>query len=211
MVSSYTYSMHPSEASKNDDKLWSETSQIYAKNTEATSEATPSAAAKYWLASLLNIICNPNISKEEDRELIRNSALEGTVLVDGVEYCKSKRTNPGAAVDQYFSAMPATVSISDLGALVKIPHGLHKNSVILGPGIVDAEGTPLTAGNYVDMLGKQLYISPVLLRKYGLKSGSSAEYVEYLCTDSKGTGAGDKISEAHKSIASKSFTVTITD
>ena len=202
--------MHPSEASKNDDKLWSETSQIYA-NTEATSEATPSAAAKYWLASLLNIICNPNISKEEDRELIRNSALEGTVLVDGVEYCKSKRTNPGAAVDQYFSAMPATVSISDLGALVKIPHGLHKNSVILGPGIVDAEGTPLTAGNYVDMLGKQLYISPVLLRKYGLKSGSSAEYLEYLCTDSKGTGAGDKISEAHKSIASKSFTVTITD
>lgn len=123
--------MHPSEAYKNDDKLWNETSQIY-KNTEATSEAAPISCGKYWLSSLLNTIADPDISNEENRKLIRESALEGTVLVNGVEYCKTRRVYPGAAINQFFSTPPASISISlHIDAPAAIPHGLHKNSVIL--------------------------------------------------------------------------------
>ena len=118
-----------------------------------------------------------------------------------------KRVNPGGIVEKYFSTLPSSLNPSS-DELVPIPVGVFPNCVVVGPGVVDSNGTPVTSDNYVEMIGKLLFISPVLLRKYGVKVGNNLEYTEHLCLDGEGTGI-DNPAEAWKSICSKLTKISI--
>lgn len=191
------------------ERVWSSCSFIRTgKSSETTSPATSSFTGKAYLATCANMLADPDISQQENHKLLRSTALDGTVLLDGEYHFTTRQMNPGGTLYQFYSKMPETVSMSDSN-LIPIEHSLHINSVIVGPGIVDENGTEVTKENYTKMLGKNLFIDPVKLYKYGLKSGDSIEYTEHLCCDSKGSGAQDKASEAYKSIISKTFTVKI--
>ena len=118
-----------------------------------------------------------------------------------------KRVNPGGIVEKYFSTLPSSLNLSS-DELVPIPVGVFPNSVVVGPGVVDSDGTPVTSDNYVEMIGKPLFISPVLLRKYGVKAGDNLEYTEHLCLDGEGTGI-DNPAEAGKSICNRVSVVSV--
>ena len=199
----------PTPTLAKEDRVWSDVSCLLRNdNTETTSQACPDMIGKAYLATCANMLVNPSITKEENYKLLRSNALDGTVLLDGEYYFTSKRMNPGGMLYQFYSKMPETVSLSE-SKLIPIKHSLHINSVIVGPGIVDENGTEVTRENYSQMLGKKLFIDPVKLYKYGFQPGDSIEYTEHLCCDSKGSGAHDNASEAYKSIISKTFTVKI--
>ncbi len=154
------------------------------------------------------MLADPDITQQENHTLLRSVANDGTVLLDGEYHFTTKQMNPGSTLYQFYSKLPETISLSE-SKLIPIEHSLHINSVIVGPGIVDENGTEVTKENYTQMLGKKLFIDPVKLYKYGFQPGDSIEYTEHLCCDSKGSGAQDKASEAYKSIVSKTFTVKI--
>lgn len=191
------------------ERVWSNFSQITEGGaTEPTSQATSSFTAKAYLATCANMLVNPDITQQENHKLLRSVANDGTVLLDGEYHFTTKQMNPGGTLYQFYSKLPETISMSG-NYFIPIEHSLHINSVIVGPGIVDENGTEVTKDNYTQMLGKKLFIDPVKLYKYGHKAGDSIEYTEHLCCDSKGSGAQDKASEAYKSIVSKTFTVKI--
>lgn len=191
------------------NRVWSSCSFVRkGQSSEATSQATSSFTGKAYLATCANMLADPDITQQENHTLLRSVANDGTVLLDGEYHFMTKQMNPGGTLYQFFSKMPETVSLSG-NKLIPIGHSLHINSVIVGPGIVDENGTEVTKANYTQMLGKKLFIDPVKLYKYGHKSGDSIEYTEHLCCDSKGSGAQDKASEAYKSIISETFTVKI--
>ena len=199
----------PTPTLAKEDRVWSDVSCLLRNEFgETTSQAAPDMTGKAYLATCANMLVNPSITKDENYKLLRSNALDGTVLLDGEYYFTSKRMNPGGMLYQFYSKLPETISLS-ASKLIPIEHSLHINSVIVGPGIVDENGTEVTKDNYTQMLGKKLFIDPVKLYKYGYKSGDKVEYTEYLCCDSKGSGAHDNSSEAYKSIISKTFTVKI--
>ncbi len=202
-------SLVPTLTLAKDDRVWSDVSCLLRnESVETTSQACPDMTGKAYLATCANMLVNPDIKKDENYKLLRSNAIDGTVLLDGEYYFTSKRMNPGGMLYQFYSKLPTSVSMAG-SKLVPIEHSLHINSVIVGPGIVDENGTEVTKDNYTQMLGKKLFIDPVKLYKYGHKAGDSIEYTEHLCCDSKGSGAQDKASEAYKSIISKTFTVKI--
>lgn len=196
------HTMLPVESHKNDDDIWCESSQIQGwGGNPTTSPASPAAMGKFYLASLLNYALNPNLSVHENKRQIREVCLDHYVYYGDDLYMIGKRINPGGIVEKYFSTLPASVPLSS-EELIPLPLGVFPHCVVIGPGVVDAEGTPVTEDNYLEMVGKQLYISPVLLRKYGVASGSRLKYTEHLCLDRKGTGIGNP-SEGGKSICSR--------
>ena len=197
----------PVENHKNDDDLWCETSDIMSTGNQATSPASPAAMGKFYLASLLNYALNPNLTVQENRQLIREACLDHRVYYNNELYMIGKRVNPGGIVEKYFSTLPSSLNLSS-DELVPIPVGVFPNSVVVGPGVVDSDGTPVTSDNYVEMIGKPLFISPVLLRKYGVKAGDNLEYTEHLCLDGEGTGI-DNPAEAGKSICNRVSVVSV--
>ena len=104
--------------------------------------------------------------------MIRESSLDQRVYWEDELYMIGKRVNPGGIVEKYFSTLPSSLNPSS-DELVPIPVGVFPNCVVVGPGVVDSNGTPVTSDNYVEMIGKLLFISPVLLSKYGVKVGNN--------------------------------------
>ena len=202
------WTMLPVESHKNDDDIWCESSQIKGwGGGQETSDASPAAMGKFYLASLLNYVLNPNLTVQENKRLIREACLDQYVYYGDDLYMIGKRVNPGGIVEKFFSTLPSSVSISG-DDLVPLPSSVFPNSVIMGPGVVDSQGTPVTSDNYKDMAGKPLFISPVLLRKYGVKPGAELEYSEHFCLDKDGTGI-DNPAEAGKSICNKVSVLTV--
>lgn len=204
------FSMYPTKAGWDSDRLWQETADLFDPDgqQEATSWACPTACAKAYLMTCANMLANPTISREENKKLIRSTMLDGTVLLDEKYLFTAKRMYPGGAISQFYSTLPQSVSVSS-GTLVPIEHGLFLNSIVIGPGVVDAGGTEVTQENYHEMLGKKLFIDPSKLYKYGYKTGDAVEYTEHLCCDALGTGAMDNAAEAYKSISSKTFSISV--
>jgi len=196
----------PVESHKNDDDLWCETSEVLG-SSQATSPASPAAMGKFYLASLLNYALDPNLTVHENKRQIREACLDQYVYFGEELYMIGKRVNPGGIVEEYFSTLPSSVSLSS-EELFPLPLGVFPNCVVMGPGVVNAEGTPVTDDNYLEMIGKQLYISPIMLRKYGVTPGSKLEYTEHLCLDEDGTGI-DNPSEAGKSICNRVSVVSV--
>ena len=196
----------PVESHKNDDDLWCETSEVLG-GSQATSPASPAAMGKFYLASLLNYALNPTLTVQENKRQIRQASLEQYVYYGDELYMIGKRVNPGGIVEKYFSTLPSSVSISS-DDLIPLPLSMFPNSVIMGPGVVNLEGIPVTSDNYMDMAGKPLYISPIMLRKYGVTPGRKLEYTEHLCLDKDGTGI-DNPSEAGRSICNRVSVVSV--
>ncbi|MBR5075552.1 MAG: BACON domain-containing protein [Bacteroidales bacterium] len=181
----------PVASRRDDDRIWCDTSHVLGDpgSPEPTSYSTPVATAKYFLASLLNQCYRPDISQQENRKLIRNTCLDQTVYQGDEVYMIGKRINPGGLVPQFFSQLPERATLSS-EKLIPLTTSVFKGSIIVGPGVVDAEGTPVTEENYRSMWGKTLYLSPSLLRNCGYKVGEVIELVEYLCLDEKAAGTG---------------------
>lgn len=200
----------PSRTGWDYPRLWAESSDILGGQLlgTTTSPATPVAAAKYYLSSCLNQLVNPEISSVENRDLIRRQTLDNPVYVNGHYYFTARRIYPGGMIFQYYSTMPESVDLS-ADALIPIGMGVFRNSVIVGPGVVDAEGNMVTEENFSSMMGKSLFLSPSLLRQYCMKAGDAVSMTEYLCLDSDASGAGGKISEAFKYIEKQSVSYTL--
>lgn len=202
----YVTSVIPTLEYASDSHVWSGSSSLYAE-CEASSPACANTSAKAYLATCVNMLANPSITRDENRILLRDNALDGVINKDGLFYATSKRMNPGGMLFQMFSRFPESISVAS-SELIPIAHSIHANSIVVGPGIVNGNGIEITADNYREMIGQPLFVSPDLLRRYGYVCGDTAEYTEHLCCDSIGTGAHGRASEAHKSIISKTFTVS---
>ena len=185
MVSSFM----PVASRRDDDKVWCETSRLLTESTEATSPAAPTATGKFFLGTLLNQCNDPDISLAESRKRIRAACLPHIVYQGSEYYMTGKRLNPGALVGQFFSSTPETVSLSS-ETLLPLTASVFKGSIFVGPGVVDADGTPVAEQNYSSMWGKTLYLSPVRRRDYGFKEGDTLELTEYLCLDGQASGTG---------------------
>ena len=188
-----------------DEKIWCESSQ--SASGEATSHAAQVATAKYYLSSLLNLCINPEISLSENRTIIRNTCLEQTVYLGDEVYMIGKRIYPGGLVPKFFSQLPDKVSLS-LEQPISLTTSVFKGSIIVGPGVVDADGIPVTEDNYHSMWGKTLYLSPTLLRDCGYNTGDTIELIEYLCMNENAVGTG-VLADAFHYIDKQSKTITL--
>lgn len=202
-------SLYPTKEHMNDDDVWCETSLWqYGSCDEATSEASPMAMSKFYLSSLMNYAINPSLTVAENRRLIREGCLDHYLYEKGELYGVGKRINPGATIKQYYSNLPESISLEE-DALVPITTSVFKGSIIVGPGVVDENGTPVREDNFTQMWGKKLYLSPSYLRKCGYKGGDVVEFVEYLCLDARASGIGGPTSEAFKYIDKHSICYTM--
>ena len=205
---------YPDVQYKEDEMIWCDSSRILPFNdSQATSPATPAATGKFYLASLLNQLANPDITPAENRVLIRSLCLPQYVYAGEAFYMTGKRINPGAHADQFFSKIPETVSLSS-EVLIPLSNGIYPNNLILGEGIRygEKEGSyeDCKPSNYTRFIGKRQDLDPSELKKSGHKPGDTITLTEYLLCDQYGSATGNP-DDAYKYIAKKDFILTLTE